>query len=108
MARLYAHDDGRARSRCVSFAATARYRADVGSTYADPVEFVSYFHGDYAVHSMNRPSYGWPQSLGCVELPFSVARQVWPYLTYGTLVTVTEPAPASGTRPAAARSSILV
>jgi hypothetical protein len=60
-----------------------------GSSYADPVQFVSYFHGDYGVHSMNRPSFGWPQSLGCVELPLSVARQVWPYLTYGSLVTVT-------------------
>lgn len=61
-----------------------------GSPYADPVQFVSYFHGNYAVHSMNRPSFGWPQSLGCVELPLSVARQVWPYLTYGSLVTVTD------------------
>jgi len=61
-----------------------------GSPYADPVQFVSYFHGDYAVHSMKRPSFGWPQSLGCVELPLSVARQAWPYLTYGSLVTVTD------------------
>jgi len=60
-----------------------------GTPYADPVQFVSFFNGDYAVHSMNRPSYGSPQSLGCVELPLTEARQVWPYLTYGTLVTVT-------------------
>jgi L,D-transpeptidase catalytic domain len=60
-----------------------------GTPYADPVQFVSFFNGDYAVHSMDRPSYGSPQSLGCVELPLSEARQVWPYLTYGTLVTVT-------------------
>jgi len=60
-----------------------------GSFYADPVQFVSYFHGDDAVHSMNRPSFGWPQSLGCVELPLSVARQAWRYLSYGSLVTVT-------------------
>ncbi len=59
-----------------------------GSPYADPVQFVSFFHGDYAVHSMDRPSFGSPQSLGCVELPLSEARQAWPYLTYGTLVTV--------------------
>jgi len=59
-----------------------------GKPYADPVQFVSFFHGDYAVHSMQRPSYGSPQSLGCVELPLSEAREVWPYLTYGTLVTV--------------------
>jgi L,D-transpeptidase catalytic domain/Bacterial Ig-like domain len=67
-----------------------RGRRPDGGRYADPVRFVSYFHGDYAVHSMNRPSFGWPQSLGCVELPLSVARQVWPYLTYGSLVTVTD------------------
>ncbi len=60
-----------------------------GQPYADPVQFVSYFNGDYAVHSMTRPSYGTPQSLGCVELPLSEARQVWPYLSYGSLVTVT-------------------
>jgi hypothetical protein len=60
-----------------------------GTPYAEPVQFVSFFHGDYAVHSMDRSSYGSPQSPGCVELPVSEARQVWPYLTYGTLVTVT-------------------
>jgi L,D-transpeptidase catalytic domain/Bacterial Ig-like domain len=60
-----------------------------GTPYADPVKFVSFFQGDYAVHSIDRASYGSPQSLGCVELPLSEARQVWPYLTYGTLVTVT-------------------
>jgi hypothetical protein len=60
-----------------------------GAPYADPVKYVSFFNGDYAVHSMDRASYGSPQSLGCVELPLSEARQVWPYLTYGTLVTVT-------------------
>jgi hypothetical protein len=60
-----------------------------GTPYADPVKFVSFFDGDYAVHSMDRASYGSAQSLGCVELPLSEAQQVWPYLTYGTLVTVT-------------------
>ncbi len=60
-----------------------------GRPYADPVQFVSYFHGNYAVHSMDRASFGWPQSLGCVELPLSGARQAWPYLTYGSLVTIT-------------------
>jgi peptidoglycan hydrolase-like protein with peptidoglycan-binding domain len=59
-----------------------------GVPYADPAQFVSYFHGNYAVHSMARASYGTPQSQGCVELPLSEARQVWPYLTYGSLVTV--------------------
>jgi peptidoglycan hydrolase-like protein with peptidoglycan-binding domain len=59
-----------------------------GSKYADPVSFVSYFNGSDAVHYYPRGSYGWPQSLGCVELPYSQAEQAWPFLTYGTLVTV--------------------
>jgi hypothetical protein len=59
-----------------------------GSHYSDPVEFVSYFNGGDAVHSYYRPSYGFPQSLGCLELPLASAAQVWPYLTYGSLVTV--------------------
>jgi peptidoglycan hydrolase-like protein with peptidoglycan-binding domain len=60
-----------------------------GSTYADPVYYVSYFHGGDAVHYFPRGSYGWPQSLGCVELPYEAAAKAWPYLTYGSLVTVT-------------------
>jgi hypothetical protein len=60
-----------------------------GSTYADPVEWVSYFNGGDAVHYFDRGSYGWPQSLGCVELPYAAAEEAYPYLPYGTLVTVT-------------------
>jgi len=60
-----------------------------GSHYADPVSFVSYFDGGEAVHYFPRGSYGFPQSLGCVELPYHSAEQAWPYLTYGSLVTVT-------------------
>ena len=60
-----------------------------GSHYADPVQWVSYFSGGSAVHYISRWSYGWPQSLGCVELPYSAAEQAYPYLPYGTLVTVT-------------------
>lgn len=60
-----------------------------GSNYADPVTFVSYFNGRDAVHYFPRGSYGSPQSLGCVELPYSNAQKAWPYLTYGSLVTVT-------------------
>ena len=60
-----------------------------GSHYADPVNFVSYFDGGEAVHYFPRGSYGSPQSLGCVELPYSAAEKAWPYLTYGSLVTVT-------------------
>jgi hypothetical protein len=60
-----------------------------GSHYADPVQWVSYFSGGSAVHYIGRWSYGWPQSLGCVEVPYSAAAEAYPYLSYGTLVTVT-------------------
>jgi peptidoglycan hydrolase-like protein with peptidoglycan-binding domain len=60
-----------------------------GSHYADPVQYVAYFNGGDAVHYFPRASFGWPQSLGCVELPLGAAAVAWPYLTYGTLVTVT-------------------
>jgi L,D-transpeptidase catalytic domain/Bacterial Ig-like domain len=59
-----------------------------GSHYSDPVQYVSYFNGGDAVHYFARGSYGWPQSLGCVELPYAQAQQAYPYLTYGSLVTV--------------------
>jgi len=59
-----------------------------GATYADPVQFVAYFNGGDALHYMPRVSYGDPQSLGCVELPFTAASIVWPYMTLGSLVTV--------------------
>ncbi len=60
-----------------------------GTTYADPVSFVSYFNGGDAVHYFARASYGFPQSLGCVELPYQSAARAYPFLTYGSLVTVT-------------------
>ena len=60
-----------------------------GSSYADPVSFVSYFNGGDAVHYFPRGSYGFQQSLGCVELPWNSAARAFPYLTYGSLVTVT-------------------
>jgi hypothetical protein len=59
-----------------------------GSSYADPVSFVSYFNGGDAVHYFPRGSYGFQQSLGCVELPYNSAEQAYPYLTYGSLVSV--------------------
>ena len=62
-----------------------------GTKYADPVYWISYFNGGDAVHYFDRASYGFYQSLGCVELPWSPAKFIWPYLTYGTLVTVTGP-----------------
>jgi peptidoglycan hydrolase-like protein with peptidoglycan-binding domain len=62
-----------------------------GSKYDDPVYYASYFNGGDAVHQFDRYSYGYYQSLGCVELPFDAAKQAYPYLTYGSLVTVTGP-----------------
>jgi hypothetical protein len=59
-----------------------------GTKYADRVYYVSYFRNGEAVHYYDRASYGFPQSLGCVELPWNDAKQAWPYLTYGSLVTV--------------------
>jgi hypothetical protein len=52
---------------------------------------VAYFRAGEAVHYFPRGSYGFPQSLGCVELPLDAAARAWPYLTYGSLVTVTNP-----------------
>jgi peptidoglycan hydrolase-like protein with peptidoglycan-binding domain len=62
-----------------------------GSKYADQVYWVAYFHEGEAVHYFPRYSYGSQQSLGCVELPYAAAKWIWPYLTFGTLVTVTAP-----------------
>ena len=59
-----------------------------GSHYSDPVQYVAYFNGGDAVHYFPRGSYGSPQSLGCVELDYSDAQHAYPYLTYGSLVTV--------------------
>jgi len=61
-----------------------------GSHYADPVVWVSYFNGGDAVHYYPRGSYGWNQSLGCVELPTYSAKEAYELLPYGSLVTVTE------------------
>ncbi len=78
-----------------TFPVYQRYRFQImsgtnpgGSTYADPVSFVSYFNGGDAVHYFPRPGYGYQQSLGCVELPYTAAERAYPYLTYGSLVTV--------------------
>jgi lipoprotein-anchoring transpeptidase ErfK/SrfK len=62
-----------------------------GTPYDDPVWYVSYFNGGDAVHYFPRGSYGWNQSLGCVEVPWDEAAQAYPYLTYGSLVTVIGP-----------------
>jgi hypothetical protein len=60
-----------------------------GSSYHDLVQYVSYFNGGDAVHYFARGAYGFQQSLGCVELPMTQAKQAYPYLTLGSLVTVT-------------------
>jgi len=60
-----------------------------GSHYSDPVQYVSYFNGGDAVHYFARGSYGFQQSLGCVELPYTAAQEAYPILTYGSLVNVT-------------------
>ncbi len=59
-----------------------------GSKYADPVQNVAYFNGGDAVHYFPRSTFGWPQSLGCVELPLAQSAVAYKYLTYGSLVTV--------------------
>ena len=67
-----------------------------GTPYDDTVYWASYFNGGDAVHAFPRGSYGYYQSLGCVELPYNgsgpgVAENVYNLITYGTLVTVTGP-----------------
>ena len=60
-----------------------------GTKYSDPdIPWVSYFNGGDALHGFIRASYGFPQSLGCVEMPFTSAKTVFPYTPIGTLVTV--------------------
>jgi peptidoglycan hydrolase-like protein with peptidoglycan-binding domain len=60
-----------------------------GSHYSDPnIQWVSYFNGGDALHEFPRYSYGSPQSLGCVEMPFAAAETVFPFTPIGTLVTI--------------------
>jgi peptidoglycan hydrolase-like protein with peptidoglycan-binding domain len=60
-----------------------------GSHYSDPgIPWVSYFNGGDALHGFIRASYGFPQSDGCVEMPYAQAAQVWPYTPIGTIVHV--------------------
>jgi peptidoglycan hydrolase-like protein with peptidoglycan-binding domain len=60
-----------------------------GSHYSDPgIPWVSYFNGGDALHGFVRGSYGFPQSLGCVEEPIPVSGKIWPYTPIGTLVDV--------------------
>jgi peptidoglycan hydrolase-like protein with peptidoglycan-binding domain len=60
-----------------------------GSTYNDPnVPYASYFNGGDALHGFERAQYGFPQSLGCVEMLPATAGRVWPYTPIGTLVHI--------------------
>ena len=60
-----------------------------GKPYHDTgIPWTSYFNGGDALHGFIRASYGWPQSLGCVEMPFVEAGALWPYTPIGTLVTI--------------------
>jgi hypothetical protein len=59
-----------------------------GTPYHDPVYWINYFNGGDAVHGFVRGSYGWPQSLGCVELPIPTAHVAFNHLAIGDLVTV--------------------
>lgn len=68
---------------------TMRGKNPNGSTYNDAgVPYVNYFDGSQAIHGYVRATYGFPQSLGCVELPISHAKTLWPLIHYGTLVTI--------------------
>jgi len=61
-----------------------------GTPYDDPdVPYVSYFYQGCAVHGFVRQKYGFPQSLGCVELPYPAAAKVFAFTHIGTLVTIT-------------------
>ncbi len=60
-----------------------------GTHYVDHnVPWVSYFNGSQGLHGFVRPGYGYPQSVGCVEMPIPTAAKVWPLTPIGTLVTV--------------------
>lgn len=70
-----------------------------GTYYNDPgVPDVNYFHGGDAVHGFPRAAYGFPQSLGCVELPLAEASIAWTVIHYGTPVTVALNVPSRARR----------
>jgi hypothetical protein len=68
---------------------TMRGQNPDGSHYVDPgIKWISYFNGGEAIHGFNRATYGFPQSVGCVEAPDDTAGKIWPYTPIGTLVTI--------------------
>lgn len=61
----------------------------VGTRYYDPnVPWVMYFYGGCAIHGFYRARYGYPQSLGCVELPVATAARVYKLLSVGTQMDI--------------------
>ena len=68
---------------------TMRGRNPDGSKYVDHgIRWISYFNGGEAIHGFNRATYGFPQSVGCVETSLSDAAKIWPYTPIGTLVSI--------------------
>ncbi len=60
-----------------------------GMHYRDPgVPWVMYFYRGEAIHGFVRRSYGFPQSVGCVELPPAKAKELFPLIGIGTPVTI--------------------
>ncbi|UTV82030.1 L,D-transpeptidase family protein [Acidithiobacillus sp. YTS05] len=55
---------------------------------APNVRFVNYFYDGRAIHFYPRKTYGWPQSAGCVEMPYQNAKHLFHLLHYGDLVSV--------------------
>jgi lipoprotein-anchoring transpeptidase ErfK/SrfK len=70
-----------------------------GRKYTDrDVPYVMYFDGGKAIHGFYRRGYGYPQSLGCIELPVSKARELYQLLDggLGTEVVVASRRPRIG------------
>jgi len=64
-----------------------------GKPYYDPnVPWVMYFHGNDAIHGFYRKQYGFPQSLGCVELPVAAAKRLYHMVPLRTRVIITSKA----------------
>lgn len=59
-----------------------------GRYHVEHVPYVSFFHKGEAIHGLIRPQYGFPQSVGCVEVAIQDAKQIWSLTDYGTIVTV--------------------
>jgi lipoprotein-anchoring transpeptidase ErfK/SrfK len=67
-----------------------------GRRYNDKdVPYVMYFDGGKAIHGFYRRGYGYPQSLGCIELPVYKAKELYQLLDggIGTEVVVAQGRP---------------